>query len=115
MTIDGVGARTSFLGTQLLNLQNQFNELQTQLATGKKSATYAGIGANRGFAIGLRQQISAIDSFTDTATNITTRLNVANTALSRIAAIDSTVQGAASSSSTQITSHGQPTSQKSAS
>ena len=114
MTIDGVGARTSFLGTQLLNLQNQFNELQTQLATGKKSDSYAGMGTNRGFAIGLRQQISAIDSFADTATNVTTRLNVADTALTRIAAIGTTVQGAASSSSTQITSNGQTTSQKAA-
>jgi flagellin-like hook-associated protein FlgL len=114
MTIDGVGARTSFLGTQLLNLQNQFNELQTQLATGKKSDTYAGMGVSRGFAIGLRQQISAIDSFTDTATNVATRLNVADTALTRIAAIGTTVQGAASSSSTQITSNGQTTSQKTA-
>jgi len=114
MTIDGVGARTSFLGTQLLNLQNQFNELQTQLATGKKSDSYAGMGVNRGFAIGLRQQISAIDSFTDTATNVTTRLNVADTALTRIAAIGTTVQGAASSSSTQITSNGQTSSQKTA-
>jgi hypothetical protein len=114
MTIDGVGARTSFLGTQLLKLQNQFNELQTQLATGKKSDTYAGIGANRGFAIGLRQQISAIDSFTDTAANVTTRLKVADTALTRIAAIGTTVQGAASSSSTLITSSGQTTSQRTA-
>src|SRR4030081_2170518 len=114
MTIDGVGARTSFLGTQLLNLQNQFNELQTQLATGKKSDTYAGMGVSRGFAIGLRQQISAIDSFTDTATNVATRLNVADTALTRIAAIGTTVQGAASSSSIQITSNGQTTSQKTA-
>src|SRR3981189_1460073 len=114
MTIDGVGARTSFLGTQLLNLQNQFNELQTQLATGKKSDTYAGMGVSRGFAIGLRQQISAIDSFTDTATNVATRLNVADTALTRIAAIGTTVQGAASSSSTQITSSGQTTSQATA-
>ena len=114
MTIDGVGARTSFLGTQLLNLQNQFNELQTQLATGKKSDTYAGMGVSRGFAIGLRQQISAIDSFRDTATNVATRLNVADTALTRIAAIGTTVQSAASSSSTQITSNGQTTSQKTA-
>src|SRR5882724_563233 len=114
MSIDGVSARTSFLSTQLVNLRSEFDDLQTQLTTGKKSDTYAGIGAERGFAIGLRAQISGIDSFSNTITNVTTRLNVANTALTRISAISSEVRAAATTSSLQVTSSGQTQSQTTA-
>ena len=107
MTVSGVGIKTSILASRILDLQSQFDSLQTQLATGKKSNTYAGMGTNRGFAVALRAQISSIDSFADTMTNVTTRINVANAALTRIVAIGTTVQGAAVTSSTQITSNGQ--------
>jgi flagellar hook-associated protein 3 FlgL len=114
MTIDGVGLRTSFLGTRIMNLQSQFDDLQAQLTTGKKSDTYAGMGANRGFAVALRAQISSIDSFADTATNVNTRITIASTALQRIAAIGTQVQGAASTSSTQVGSNGQTVGQATA-
>src|SRR2546430_17280007 len=107
MTVSGVGIKTSILASRILDLQSQFDSLQTQLATGKKSNTYAGMGTNRGFAVALRAQISSIDAFADTMTNATTRINVANAALTRIVAIGTTVQGAAVTSSTQITSNGQ--------
>jgi flagellin-like hook-associated protein FlgL len=81
MTVSGVGIKTSILASRILDLQSQFDSLQTQLATGKKSNTYAGMGTNRGFAVALRAQISSIDSFADTQTNVTTRINVANAAL----------------------------------
>lgn len=81
MTVSGVGIRTSFLASRILDLQSQFDDLQTQLSTGKKSDSYAGMGVNRGFAIGLRAQISNINSYSDTMTNVTTRINVANAAL----------------------------------
>jgi len=107
MTVSGVGIKTSILASRILDLQSQFDSLQTQLATGKKSNTYAGMGTNRGFAVALRAQVSSIDAFSDTMTNVTTRINVANAALTRIIAIGTTVQGAAVTSSTQITSNGQ--------
>lgn len=107
MTVSGVGTKTSILASRILDLQSQFDSLQTQLATGKKSNTYAGMGTNRGFAVALRAQVSSIDAFSDTMTNVTTRIDVANAALTRIIAIGTTVQGAAVTSSTQITSNGQ--------
>ena len=61
MTVSGVGIKTSILASRILDLQSQFDSLQTQLATGKKSNTYAGMGTNRGFAVALRAQISSID------------------------------------------------------
>ena len=87
MTVSGVGTKTSILASRILDLQSQFDSLQTQLATGKKSNTYAGMGTNRGFAVALRAQVSSIDAFSDTMTNVTTRINVANAALTRIVAI----------------------------
>ncbi|MES6380847.1 hypothetical protein U6R98_12220, partial [Cutibacterium acnes] len=81
MSIDGVSGRTSYIGTNILNLRNQLNDLTTQLATGKVSTTYAGQGLDRGFALSLRAQISSINAFSDTATNLNTRLSVANLTL----------------------------------
>ena len=73
MAIDGVSGRTSYIGSSILNLRNQLNDLTTQLASGKMSTTYAGQGADRGFALSLRAQVSSIDAFADTATNVNTR------------------------------------------
>lgn len=81
MSIDGVSGRTSYIGTTILNLRSQLNDLTTQLATGKVSTTYAGQGLDRGFALSLRAQISGINAFSDTATNLNTRLGVANLTL----------------------------------
>ncbi|MEW6643597.1 MAG: flagellar biosynthesis protein FlgL [Pseudomonadota bacterium] len=114
MTVSDVGYRTSYLTTQILNLQSQMDDLQTQLATGKKATTYAGMGVNRGFAIGLRAQVSNIESYADTITNVTTRINVANAALTRISGIGTEVRGAATTSTIQLNNNGQTTSQTTA-
>jgi len=114
MTVSDVGYRTSYLTGQILNLQSQLDDLQTQLATGKKATTYAGMGVNRGFAIGLRAQVSSIDSYSDTITNVTTRISVANTALTRLSGIGTEVRGAATTSTIQLNNNGQTTSQTTA-
>ena len=66
--------------------------LTTQLASGKVSTTYAGQGVDRGFALSLRAQVNTINAFSDTATNVNTRLNVANLALQGLSDIDSQVK-----------------------
>ena len=66
MSIDGVSGRTSYIGTSIIGLRNQLNDLTQQLASGRISTTYAGQGANRGFALSLRAQVSSIDAFADT-------------------------------------------------
>ena len=62
MAIDGVGNRTSFLTKYLIDTRSQLEDLQQQLATGKRANTYAGSGRKRGFAIGLRAQSDAISA-----------------------------------------------------
>jgi flagellin-like hook-associated protein FlgL len=111
MALDGVSNRTSYLGTGLLNIRSQLDELQTQLSTGKVSNTYAGQGINRGFAIGLRAQLNDLASYKDTVTNVDTRINVANAALGRIGAIGSAVRASASAATNQLGNSGQTTSQ----
>ena len=63
MAIDGVSGRTSYIGTSILNIRKQLDDLTQQLASGRVSKTYAGQGANRGFALSLRAQVSGLNSY----------------------------------------------------
>jgi flagellin-like hook-associated protein FlgL len=111
MTIDGVGARTSYLGTSLLNLKSQMDTLQQQLATGKVANTYAGQGVDRGFAVGLRAQLSSIASYSDTATNVNTRIGVINLSLQGMVDLGTEVKTAANNASTVVGPTGQSSGQ----
>ncbi len=111
MSIDGVSGRTSFIGSSIINLRNQLNDLTQQLASGRISTTYAGQGANRGFALTLRAQVSSIDAFADTAVNVNTRLSVANLALQGLSDIGISVKGAAASSTIVLNNNGQTSGQ----
>jgi flagellin-like hook-associated protein FlgL len=111
MAIDGIGMRSSFIGNALLNVRDQLEDMQRQLGTGKKSETYAGLGTERSFAIGLRSQLSNLASYKDTIANVNTRLNVGNSVLERLIEIGSTIKTSASGSSTQLENTGQTMSQ----
>ena len=115
MAIDGVSGRTSYIGSGIVNLRSQLDTLTEQLSSGKVSNTYAGQGDGRSLAIGLRSQLSALDGYSDTATNVNTRINVANLSLQRLVDIDSTVKGAAVSAGATIDNTGQTAGQKTAS
>ena len=111
MSIDGVSGKTSYIGTSIINLRSQLDDLTTQLATGKVSTTYAGQGTDRGFALSLRAQISSIDAFADTANNVNTRLNVANLALQGLSDIGTSVKKASSTSTIVLNNNGQTSGQ----
>ena len=111
MSIDGVSGRTSYIGTSIIGLRNQLNDLTTQLASGKISTTYAGQGANRGFALSLRAQVSGINAYADTATNVNTRINVLNLALQGMANIGTAVKSAAAASTIVLNNNGQTSGQ----
>ena len=95
MAIDGVSGRTSYLGSSLLNIKSQLDTLTQQLASGKKSTTYAGLGVDSGTATGLRAQISSIAGYANTGTVLNTRINVANLSLQGISDSASQVKAAA--------------------
>lgn len=111
MSIDGVNGRTSYIGTSILNIRAQLDDLTQQLASGRVSTTYAGQGANRGFALSLRSQVSSINAYADTATNVNTRLNVVNLALQGLSDIGTSVKKAASTSTIVLNDNGQTSGQ----
>jgi flagellin-like hook-associated protein FlgL len=92
MTISSIGGKPAAAIQSLVNLRNTLDDLQRQLSTGKKSTTYAGLGLDRGVTVSLRAQISAMSSFDATIDNVNTRINVAQTALSRISDIGASVK-----------------------
>jgi hypothetical protein len=113
MAISGVTYGTSsILNQTVLNLKNQMTTLQSQLTSGEKSTTYAGMGVNEGFAIAARSQMANISAFTDTMTNINTNIGVANTALQALVNIGTTVQNGANSTAQTLNSSGQTSAQQ---
>ncbi len=114
MTIDGVSGRTSYLGSSILNIKSQLDTLTQQLASGKKSTTYAGLGVDSGTATGLRSQISSIAGYTNTGTVLNTRINVANLSLQGISSAGSQVKAAAAGATLTLDSNGQTAGQATA-
>ena len=94
MNITGVGARSSLAVQSLGEMRAQLGDLQRQLGTGRKSTTYAGLGINRGLAIGLRGRLSALTSYADTVTQVTVRANLQQAALTRISDLNRAVKSA---------------------
>lgn len=115
MTISGVGSRTSYIGSGILDLRNQLDTLTKQLSSGKVADTYAGLGSGRSMSIALRNQLSTVASYADTATNLNTRIGVANLSLQRLVKIGSEVKGAAVSAGGNFDNTGQTPGQKTAS
>lgn len=111
MSIDGVSGKTSYIGTSIINMRAQLDALTTQLATGKVSTTYAGQGIDRGFALSLRAQINTINSFSDTAKNVNTRLSVANLALQGLSDINAQVKKASTTATLVLNNNGQTSGQ----
>ncbi|MDO8876812.1 MAG: flagellar biosynthesis protein FlgL [Pseudolabrys sp.] len=94
MAIASIGGKPAAQIQALVDLRAKLDDLQRQLSTGKKASTYAGLGLYRGVAVGLRSQLSAITSFDATADNVQARINVAQTALSRMSDISNSVKTA---------------------
>ena len=114
MAINSIGYGSTVLGQSVRNLNDQLTTLQSQLTTGKKATTYAGMGVNEGFAIAARAQLSNISAFTDTMTKINTTISVANTALQSLVNIGTQVQNAAASGSPTLNGSGQTIGQQNA-
>lgn len=114
MAINGISFGSSVLGGSVQTLKSQLSDLQTQLTSGKKSTTYSGMGANEGFAIAARSQLSNISAFTDTMTKINTNISVANTALQALVDIGTQVRTATNGGSQALNSSGQTAAQQTA-
>lgn len=113
MNVTGVGVRSSLMVQTLGDMRTQLGDLQRQLGTGKKSTTYAGLGIDRGLAVGLRSKLSAIAGYGDTVTQLGVRINLASTALGRISDLGRDVK-AATSTQYVIDASGQTATQRAA-
>lgn len=98
----------------ILGMQSQLNDLQRQLGTGQKSATYAGLGLNRGLSMALRAQQSAVQSYQDTSNIVGTRLSIAQSALTQIDGAAKTVKNSTANVSFSFNTSGQTADQTSA-
>jgi flagellar hook-associated protein 3 FlgL len=114
MAINGVGNSNFLLSQSVLDLKSQLDDLQTQLATGKKSTNYAGMGVNEGFAIFARSQLSNLSAFTTTMTNVNTTIETTNTVLQSFSDMATQVQSAAGSGGALVTGSGQTVNQQTA-
>ena len=114
MTIEGVSGRTSYLGSSIINLKAQLDDLSQQLASGKKTNTYSGLGVDSGVATGLRAQLSGIASNNNTGTVLNTRINIANLSLQGITSASSQVKGAAAGATLTLDNAGKTAGQKTA-
>ncbi len=72
------------------------------------------MGANEGFAVAARSQLSNIAAFTSTITHVNTIIQAANTSLQSLQSIHDQVQSAASTTPQNLTSTGQSIGQQSA-
>src|ERR1700722_417720 len=114
MAINSIGSSTSLLGQSVLNIKNQLNTLQVQLASGEKATTYSGMGTGEQFAIAARAQLANITGYQNTITNVGTTINAANAALQNLVDTANQVETAASSQTQTVNSNGQTTGQTTA-
>jgi flagellar hook-associated protein 3 FlgL len=94
MSVSSIGAQSALIMQQLMQMRSQYDDLQRQLGTGQKSATYAGLGIDRGVTVSLNAQLSAIGGYDNTINNVMARINLMNTALGNMIGITTTVKSA---------------------
>jgi flagellar hook-associated protein 3 FlgL len=114
MSISSINYSSSVLGQSIQNIDNQLTNLSTELSTGVKSQTYAGMGVDEGFAVAARSQLSNITAFGDTVTGVNTIINSANTVLQSLSTSIGNMQSAAAETPQNLTSSGQTIGQQNA-
>ena len=78
---------SQFLVSQMLRTQAQMFDSQTKVATGTKSTTYAGYGADNTAILSAKTVLSQRQGFLDSNKELATQLDIQNTALGAIADI----------------------------
>jgi len=80
----------------IVEARAQMFDLQRQLGTGKRAATYGALGSERTLAIAMRSRVSVVESYQSTIESITLRTNVMSQAMERIAEINREMRSDAS-------------------
>ncbi|MBL4645640.1 MAG: hypothetical protein JKY99_04195, partial [Rhizobiales bacterium] len=86
--VDALGSNSSSaLVKNLLQLRKSMEGLERQLATGKKSDTYGGLGPERSLSVSFRSGISRLESYQSSITMVDLRLSVSDLVVTRISDI----------------------------
>ena len=81
MSVSYIGSMSSTMLQSILDMRSKLDDLQRQIGSGEKSTTYAGLGVNRGVSMIMRSQLTALQSYDQTISNVGVRLGVAQSAL----------------------------------
>ena len=92
MSITGPGSITAANLLAQNNMFNQLNTLSQELGTGQAASTYSGLQSQAGLALQLSAQLSAIDGYSNTTTTVGTTLSIAQSVLSQIGSLGSSLQ-----------------------
>jgi flagellar hook-associated protein 3 FlgL len=84
MSITGPGSITGANLAAQTAMFNQLNTLSEQLGTGDASQTYSGLGSQAALALELGVQLSAINGYSNTTSEVSTTLGVAQSVLTQI-------------------------------
>ncbi len=92
MSITGPGSLTAANLLAQNNMSNQLNTLSEELSTGEAATTYSGLGSQAGLALQLNAQLAAINGYSTTTTALGTTLGIAQSVLSQLGSVGSSVQ-----------------------
>lgn len=81
MAIRTAGILNGFGASDFVRMKEKLADLQRQLGTGKKSETYGGLGADRGFSLAFRSSLSQIDAWQQNIAVVSTRISIIETSL----------------------------------
>jgi flagellin-like hook-associated protein FlgL len=76
--------RSTMTMQMLTQMRWQVDDLQRQLASGKRSETYAGLGIGRTMDLEARMRLSRLETYETSISTVNLRVNIMNTALDRI-------------------------------
>ncbi|GJE19102.1 hypothetical protein [Methylobacterium marchantiae] len=102
MTINAFTAGTYFQDrntTNLVGLKSRLDTLAGQLATGRNSETYGGIGAARTTSLSAHASLSALDGYDAAITANNTRVKLTTTAVTQVATLGDAVQASLTATS----------------
>ncbi len=115
MSITGPGSVTALNLTAQTNMFSQLTTLSQELGTGQAAQTYSGLDSQAGVALELGAQLSAIDGYSNTATNVGTTLSIAQSVLGQLSQAGAGVaQSISQQGAFTLNGNGQTTTQQAA-
>jgi len=93
IAIYGYATRSALTARTLADMRLQLDDLSRQLATGKKTDSFSGLGLDRGLSIEVRTRLSRIAAYENSIQTVDVRINLMNTALDRIGVLGQDMRG----------------------